>query len=169
VARLNGYYPPHKFEVVLDYVAGHHEQKQKLADYYRARDPAPVSGKLHHEPFFLPGPLKLAGRPRGKHLAVLFEQDIWSKEKLQTPDGRELPMDRWAAQLGVQYAPTWIFFDGDGNEVFRAEAWLKAFHLHGIIDYVATGAYRWQPNFQRFLQHRTDVLHAKGFDVDLMK
>ena len=200
VARLNGYYPPHKFEVVLDYVAGHHEGKQKLADYYRARDPKPVSGRLHHEPFFLPGPLKLAGRPRGKHLAVLFEQrackacdelhgdllkrenivtsltnldvaqvDIRSQEKLQAPDGRELPMDRWASELGVQYAPTWVFFDDEGREVFRAEAWLKAFHLHGAIDYVATGAYRWQPNFQRFLQHRTDVLHAKGFDVDLMK
>jgi thioredoxin-related protein len=186
--------------VVLDYVAGRHEKKQKLADYYRARNPAPAGGKLHDEPFFMKFPLKLAERPKGKPLAVLFEQrackacdelhgdllkrenivtaltnldvarvDLRSQERLQTPDGRELPMARWAAELGIQYAPAWVFFDASGTEVFRAEAWLKAFHLHGIIDYVATGAWRWQPSFQRFLQHRTDLLHAKGFEVDLMK
>jgi len=200
VARLNGYYPPHQFEVVLDYVANRLEKKQKLADYYRSRNPEPASGKLHDEPFFLPAPLKLTRRAGGPALAVLFEQrqcracdelhgdllkrreivlalsnlevarvDLWSKEKVQTPDGRELPARAWAAELGVQYTPTWVFFDSEGKEVFRAEAWLKAFHLHGAIDYVATGAWRWQPSFQRFLQHRTDLLHAKGFQVDLLE
>ena len=31
VARLNGYYPPHRFEAVLDYVAGKRERKETLA------------------------------------------------------------------------------------------------------------------------------------------
>src|SRR6266481_7750152 len=33
VARLNGYYPPQRFELVLDYVAGHLERRQALSDY----------------------------------------------------------------------------------------------------------------------------------------
>ena len=200
VARLDGYYPPHKFEVVLDYVAGHHEKQMKLADYYRSRNPEPASGKLHEEPFFMQNPLALADRPPGKALAVLFEQrackacdelhaehfrrrslvaaltnldvarlDLWSKEKLQTPDGKTLPVDRWARELGIQYAPSWVFFDSDGKEIFRVEAWVRPFHLEGIIDYVVSGAYRWQPNLQRFLQYRTGVLHDKGFKVDLME
>jgi thioredoxin-related protein len=62
-----------------------------------------------------------------------------------------------------------VFFDPKGQEVFRTGAYLKTFHVHGAMDYVATGAYQHQPNFQRFLQHRTDALHARGFEVDLMR
>ncbi len=200
VARLNGYYPPHKFEVVLDYVAGHMEKKQRLVDYYRSRDPQPASGKLHEEPFFLPHPLKLANRPKGRMLAVLFEQatcepcdelhgdhftrrdlvtaltnldvaqvDVWSSEEVTTPAGQSLPASRWAKELGVRYTPSWVFFDDQGREVFRVDAWVRPFHLHGIIDYVATRGYLSQPNMQRFLQHRSEVLREKGFKVDLMK
>lgn len=94
--------------------------------------------------------------------------DMWSQDVMQTPDGREMKARDWARELGVQYAPSLVFFDVDGNEVFRAEAYLKSFHVHGAIDYVVSGAYRHQPNFQRFLQHRTDALHARGFAVDLL-
>jgi thioredoxin-related protein len=171
-----------------------------LADYYRAHLPAAASGKLHDEPFFLPQPLKLARRPKGRMLAVLFEQrtckacdelhddlfrrreivtaltnldvarlDIWSSEQVQTPDGQTLSASQWARRLGVHYTPTWIFFDDQGNEVFRADAWLRPFHLHGVLDYVATRGYLAQPNFQRFLQHRSEVLRAKGFEVELLR
>lgn len=94
--------------------------------------------------------------------------DLWSSEPVQTPDGRELSMRDWARQLGVQYAPSLVFFDAQGREVFRTEAYLRAFHVHGAIDYVVSGAFRWQPSFQRFLQHRTEVLGERGFTVDLM-
>lgn len=94
--------------------------------------------------------------------------DMRSNEPVQTPDGRVLAASAWARELGVHYAPSLVFFDSGGTEVFRTEAYLKAFHIHGAIDYVATAAYRRQPNFQRFLQHRTEVLHARGVEVDLM-
>jgi thioredoxin-related protein len=94
--------------------------------------------------------------------------DMWSKEKIQTPDGREIPLDQWAKELNVNYAPSMVFFDTQGNEVFRTEAYLKTFHVHGAIDYVVSGAYQAQPNFQRYLQHRTDALHARGFEVELL-
>lgn len=95
--------------------------------------------------------------------------DMWSKEMIQTPDGREMPIRKWAKELGIKYAPSLVFFDTSGKEVFRTEAYLRTFHLHGALDYVISGAYRSQPNFQRFLQHRTDVLHAAGLKVDLME
>ena len=74
----------------------------------------------------------------------------------------------WARELEVLHAPSLVFFDVEGEEVFRTEAYLKSFHVHGAIDYVVSGAYRLQPNFQRYLQHRTEALHARGFDVNLM-
>jgi hypothetical protein len=53
--------------------------------------------------------------------------------------------------------------------VFRTGAYLKTYHLHGAVDYVVSGAYQHQPNFQRFLQERTEALEARGFKVDLME
>jgi thioredoxin-related protein len=95
--------------------------------------------------------------------------DAWSEDVVQTPDGRELPARDWAAELGIEYTPSLVFFDGDGREVFRTEAYLRGFHIHGALDYVATGAYRQQPSFQRFLQARMDALHARGIEVDMMR
>jgi len=95
--------------------------------------------------------------------------DAFSSDTIQTPDGRELPIRDWAAELGIDYTPSLVFFDSEGNEVFRTEAYLKGFHIHGALDYVATGGYEHQPNFQRWLQHRTDALHARGIDYDLMR
>ncbi|WP_462331075.1 thioredoxin family protein [Thiohalocapsa halophila] len=95
--------------------------------------------------------------------------DTYSKDSIQTPDGRDMPIRDWAAELGINYTPSLVFFDTEGEEVFRTDGYLKAFHIHGLLDYVATGAYAHQPNFQRWLQHRTDALHARGIDYDLMR
>ena len=48
------------------------------------------------------------------------------------------------------------------------EGYLKSFHIHGAMDYVATGAYLRQLSFQRYLQERRAALEARGFTVDLM-
>lgn len=95
--------------------------------------------------------------------------DMRSTAMLQTPDGANLPVRQWAQSLGIQYAPSIVFFDTKGKEVFRVEAYLKSFHLHAAIDYVVTGAYLHQSNFQRFIQRRADVLHDAGFEFDLME
>jgi thioredoxin-related protein len=94
--------------------------------------------------------------------------NAWSSDTVQTPDGRELPLRAWSAELGIEYTPSLVFFDAVGREVFRTAGYLKAFHIHGALDYVATGAYRWQPNFQRYLEARRSALEARGFKVDLM-
>jgi thioredoxin-related protein len=98
----------------------------------------------------------------------LAQIDLWSPEVLGTPEGREMPAREWARELGIQYAPSLVFFDHQGKEVFRTEAYLRSFHIHGAIDYVVSGAYRRQPSFQRFLQHRTEMLEQRGIPIDLM-
>ncbi len=94
--------------------------------------------------------------------------DTFSKDPVQTPDGREIPARDWAAQLGISYTPSLVFFDPAGQEIFRTEGYFKSFHIHGALDYVATGAYIHEPSFQRWLSARRDALAKRGFEVDLM-
>lgn len=94
--------------------------------------------------------------------------DMWSKTPLTTPAGKPATAAEWARELNIQYAPTLVLFDPDGKEVFRAEAYLRSFHVQSVLDYVASGAYLEQPNFQRYLQARADALEAQGIHVDLM-
>jgi len=95
--------------------------------------------------------------------------DVNAADTLQTPEGKDESVADWVKALEIKYTPSLVFFDNAGQEVFRTEAYLKTFHLHGAMDYVISGAYEWQPEFQRFLQHRTEALAARGFEVDLME
>ena len=100
------------------------------------------------------------------HIALL---DMWSADPVQTPQGHATTAVQWARELNVQYAPALVMFDRGGDEAFRAEGYLKSFHVQSVLDYVASGAYREQPNFQRFIQQRAADLEAEGVHVDLMK
>ena len=93
--------------------------------------------------------------------------DIWSKQPLTSPDGRQLATNKWARELGIQYAPSMLFIDDNGKEVFRAEAYLRPFHTQSVMEYVASGAYKTQPEFQRFVQEKADHMRELGLEVDL--
>jgi thioredoxin-related protein len=94
--------------------------------------------------------------------------DMWSKMPLKTPVGEPTTAAKWAEALKIQYVPTMVMFDASGKEVFRTEAYLKAFHVQSAMDYVISGAYLKQPNFQRFIQSRADALEAQGVHIELM-
>lgn len=111
-------------------------------------------------------------RPASHKLLSRFDVavvDMWSAESLQTPEGQIMSQKAWAKKLDVQYAPSMVFFDDMGNEVFRTEAYLRPFHLQSAMEYVASGAYRKQPEFQRFVQERADHMREQGIEVDLWK
>jgi thioredoxin-related protein len=95
--------------------------------------------------------------------------DIWSSAPLVTPAGETLPATDWAASLKINYAPSLLFFDHQGREVFRVEAYLKGFHIQTAMEYVRSGSYREQPNFQRYIQSRAEQMEAQGIHVDLME
>lgn len=94
--------------------------------------------------------------------------DMWSDEKITTPAGKQMKVRDWVQQLDVKYAPSMVYFNASGEEVFRSDAYLKAFHTHSVMDYVASGAYKEQPNFQRYIDARADALREQGIEVDLM-
>lgn len=198
--RLNGYYPPHKFATVIDYVGEHRDTELTFRDYLAKHSPVVARGALHDDAHYLKPPYRLAERAGGKPLLVLFEQqdcaqcdelhadilkrqestallsqfdvvllDMWAATPVQTPRGKQTTASDWSRALNVQYAPTMVLFDASGNEVFRTEAYLKAFHLQSSMDYVLSGAYREQPSFQRYIQARADALEAQGVHIDLME
>ncbi|MCG7893767.1 MAG: thioredoxin fold domain-containing protein [Candidatus Thiodiazotropha taylori] len=202
VLRLNGYYPPHKFEQALDYVAKHEEKRQSYRDYLKKHQSVAASGKLHLQADYLQPPLDLRASARGgdKPLLVLMEMkqcppcdelhqdilkrpelsktlqafdvavvDVWSSERLITPAGKTVESTKWAEQLGIQYTPSMVLFDSKGEEIFRSEAYLRSFHTHAILDYVLSGSYLKQANFQRYVQARAADMRARGEAVDLME
>jgi thioredoxin-related protein len=199
VARVNGFYPPHRFEAALDYVAGKMESKLAFAEHMRAAGPDEASPTLADQPFFLKPPYDLRGKPGAKPLAVIFETTyctacdemhadgytrasvrrqlarfdvvrfgLAERTGLVTPQGDRTTATAWARTLKVSYAPTVILFDG-GREAFRIEAYVRPFHLAGALDYVASGGYRKEPSFQRYLQGHAEELRERGERVELWK
>jgi thioredoxin-related protein len=157
--RINGYYPPQRFMAALDQAA-----KASAA-------PPP------------PPPRGVKPRSGGKPLAVLFESpkcpacdelrgttlrhDSVARELHAFTLEREPIGSAWARDLRVSYAPTLVLFDAGGTEVLRLEAYFRAFHVAGALEYVSSGAWRSEPSFQRFLQARADRLRREGAAVDL--
>jgi thioredoxin-related protein len=93
--------------------------------------------------------------------------ELFGAERVVTPGRRSLAAAEWARELKVAYTPTIVFFDAGGKEVFRVEAYVRPFHLASSFDYVASGAYRAEPNFQRYLQARAEKIRAAGGRVEL--
>jgi thioredoxin-related protein len=86
---------------------------------------------------------------------------------LVAPDGAKVKADAWARDLRVAYTPAIVFFDAGGREVFRIDAYLRPFHVASALEYVASGAYKSEPSFQRFIQARAQRLRNRGEPVDL--
>jgi thioredoxin-related protein len=199
VARVNGFYPPHRFEAALDYVAGKMESKLPFAEHMRTVGPDEASPQLADEPFFLRPPYDLRRKPGAKPLAVIYETPyctacdemhaegftrtavkrqlgrfdvvrfgLTERTEVVTPQGAKTTAEAWARALKVSYTPTVILFDG-GREVFRIEAYVRPFHLAGGLDYVASGGYRKEPSFQRYLQAHAERLRERGEPVELWK
>ena len=123
----------------------------------------PACDEMHNEAFQRPDSPALLDR---FDIAVV---DIWSNEKLQTTDGEVISAKEWARKLKIQYAPSMVFFNTMGKEVFRTEAYLRPFHIQSALEYVSSGAYREQKEFQRYVQSRADAMRAQGIEVDIWK
>lgn len=76
ILRLNGYLPPHKFNVALDYVSQRLETKTSYHDYIAQHLPKHKGGKMIHEDFFAQSPynLKRHSKLKSPPIAVFFEQ-----------------------------------------------------------------------------------------------
>ena len=204
IARINGYYPPHRFSAALDYSAQKLEGKVSFAEHMQTVPATGARATLTDEPFFLKAaagkPLDLRRKPGGKPLAVLFETThcapcdelhdegfmrdttlaavkkfdvarfaLSSTETIMTPDGKQSTAKEWAKSLKVSYTPSVLFFDNTGKEVFRLEAYVRPFHFASSFEYVGSGAYRKEPEFQRFLQNKAELMKGQGEKAELWK
>lgn len=199
VARINGYYQPHRFEPVLDYVAGRMEGKLPLAEYLQKNVREQANARLADEPFFLKPPYDLRRRAGAKPVAVLFEtpycaacdemhRDGFTRDevralvakfdvvRLSLSDRAEVLTPSGQKTTGESFARSLnvsytptLVLFHDGREVHRIEAYVRPFHLASSLEYVVSGAYRKEPSFQRYVQARAERLREKGVAIDLMR
>lgn len=119
--------------------------------------------EMHEEAFARPGLRRLLAR---FDVARLMPGE---PAAVVTPDGQRADARTWARDLKVNLYPTVVFFDAQGREVFRFDGYLRPFHVESAFDYVASGAYRREPQFQRHVQARAERLRAAGHAVDLWR
>lgn len=89
--------------------------------------------------------------------------------RLTSPAGATVDSRAFARDLQIALHPTVVFFDDGGREVFRFDGYMRPFHIESAFDYVASGAYRREPRFQRYVQERAEALRAAGKPVDLWR
>jgi len=199
VLRTNGYYHPEKFNAALDYVLGHHDKKEKFRAYLSRVSPVKTKGKIHTEVESVKAPYDFSKASNKYRLIMFEQKqcgdcdelhkealtrkesieqlskfnvsvlDMWSDDEIILPNGKKSSIKDWAKKLDVQYAPSLIYFNPQGKEVFRSDAYLKSFHIQSVMDYVSSGAYKTQTNFQRYIDARAKKLEAQGVHIDLMK
>lgn len=198
ILRLNGYIPPQRFKLTLEYIAQRKEKELAYRDFMAKHEPPPGKGELITENFFQPAPYDLSKAKQP--IAVFFEQkdcpacdtlhrqvltdketrqvigkvrniqlDMWSNTPVVTPDGKRMSAREWAKKLDVKYAPTIVLLDPQGKEIIRSEAFFKVFHTQGIFAYAESGAYKTEPSFQRYLSARAEHFREQGKDVDIWR
>ena len=67
--------------------------------------------------------------------------DMWSDAPVITPDGRRTTAREWAADLGLFFAPTIIFFDERGAEILRLDSVVGFFRLRNVLTYITSRSY----------------------------
>lgn len=107
-------------------------------------------GRCHACDVLHAGPLN---EPRIKQLIDQLDAvqlDMWQATPLQTPAGKQTTSKAWADELELSYAPTLIFYDGDGKEIIRVDSVVGFYRLHGVLRYVTSGGYREFPTYQQW-------------------
>ena len=195
--RLNGYYPPADLRAALRFVAQKLEQQTSFAQYRLdslASAGALLPEDFFIEQTNLQAVLRDASRPlvvyfetancdecETMHRRILADPatrklvqqasnvqlNVASPQGLTTPDGRQMTVDQWARELGIAYTPSLVFFDTDGKEVMRIDAFLKTFHFQSVYAYVLEQAYIDEPSFQRYISARAEHLREAGYDTDI--
>ncbi|MDX1408295.1 MAG: thioredoxin fold domain-containing protein [Saprospiraceae bacterium] len=118
--RLDGYYPPDRFRMALEYVRDHKEKEMEFHEYVMTQLPVPEHHELNREAFFLAPPYALARHiiHADRPLAILFERpvcrncDLLHERILANPQTRDLLEQFDAVQLDMQSDTPVITPDG---------------------------------------------------------
>ncbi len=75
-----------------------------------------------------------------KHFDVIA-LDIWSDREVVELDGNVLTEKAFAEKEGTQFTPSIIFYDHDGDEIFRLRGYYPPYQFRAALEYVADGHY----------------------------
>ncbi len=95
--------------------------------------------------------------------------NMWSKTPVVTPSGKKMTAKEWAKELNIQFAPSIVVFNPEGEEVIRSEAFFKVFHTQGIFNYVLSKGYKEEPSFQRYLTEYAEHFRENGSNVNIWR
>jgi len=76
--------------------------------------------------------------------------DMWSDTPVITPSGERTTAKDWAAELGLFYTPSLLFFDEHGRELLRVDSVVGFYRLRNVLNYISSKAYLDEPNYQRW-------------------
>jgi thioredoxin-related protein len=179
--RVNGYQPPERFRMALAFAAQARPGGPGFAQFAADRAAAKASRAEPPAGIFLDQPPPLDRPGDGPALVFFDSRDCETCAELYAtftrPDiqalGRPFARHRvdlddgFARSRGIAFAPSLLFLDAGRREVFRTEGYLRPYHVAAALDYVASGAYRTEPSFQRFIQARAERERAAGRTVEL--
>lgn len=77
---------------------------------------------------------------------------LWSDTPVIRPDGARSRARQWAADLGLFYAPTLIFFNENGQEIIRVDSVVHFNRLRNVMQYVLERGYEEYGTFQAWRQ-----------------
>ena len=105
---------------------------------------------------------------------MVVQLNMWGDREATDFDGSVMTEKELVRRWGASFTPTTLFFASDAEDpedalVFVLPGYFKPFHHARALEYVATDAYKTEPNFQRFVQARGDEMRAQGIEVDLWK
>lgn len=190
VAKVYGYRPPEWLKTALAFVAEKKEKDGIPFDIYMHENAHAAAGEKPPAAS-LPPPAGDLHAP-GRRTMIFVSQnnckmcEEWRKylNKHSARLGKDFRMvalnrfgkeaaakdadeSEWARRMKITFAPALVFVGEDGGEIFRAEAYLRPFHLESVIAYVKAGAAKNEPEFQRFLQNRADQIREDGGEVSV--
>jgi thioredoxin-related protein len=76
--------------------------------------------------------------------------NMWADTPVITPQGEKTTARAWADKLELFFTPTIVFFDEQGQEVFRVESVVQEYRLGKVLKYVLSKGYLKYPHFQRW-------------------
>lgn len=99
---------------------------------------------LHSEPLH---DKKTLGLLENFHVVQL---NMWDRTPVMTPKGEKTTAKDWADKLGIYFAPSIVFFDETGDEVFRVDSVVRLYRLRSILEYVLYKGYFSSPSLHRW-------------------
>lgn len=95
-------------------------------------------------------------QPRNLELLQGFEAvqlNMRSDTPVVTPSGERTTAKAWAAELGLFYAPTLIFYDEHGHEIIRIASVVHFRRLNSVLRYVRAKGYEKYGSYAAWRQH----------------